>query len=333
MENKEASRPTEQMTTEPDGEDCGVSEPASNLDLASDGQLLSSDCCETETEDSDDDWKMTRKLQSGLNTLKSKKTQRGQGRFSVSNKFRKIMEPSKYHQQLFVRKEEIPPEQQEWSPSLGQEEPEPPHIKEEPEELSQGLEEAEFPTLPLLPLKSENNEEEQLSQFNPNQTENEEANTATEQMKTESDGEDFGVSEPASNLDPDSDLEPTSDGQPSCESETEDSDDDCKETRKPQSGLNTLKSKKTQRAEGQSLSVCKRFRRSMELSNELKPSRQIPSLVGCKVCGTSFPSKKSLMTHVTVHSKDCALCGKHFDCKESLKLHIQAHSTSEGVLS
>ncbi|XP_039978050.1 zinc finger protein 721-like [Xiphias gladius] len=38
-------------------------------------------------------------------------------------------------QQVLVSKEEIPPEQQEWSPSLVQKDPEPPHIKEEPEEL------------------------------------------------------------------------------------------------------------------------------------------------------------------------------------------------------
>ncbi|MDG2555499.1 hypothetical protein P7M41_26245 [Vibrio parahaemolyticus] len=38
-------------------------------------------------------------------------------------------------QQLSVVKEEVPPEQQEWSSSVDQEDPEPPHIKEEQEEL------------------------------------------------------------------------------------------------------------------------------------------------------------------------------------------------------
>ncbi|KAM6917348.1 uncharacterized protein PEZ65_013167 [Lycodopsis pacificus] len=37
-------------------------------------------------------------------------------------------------QQLLVVKEEVPPEQQEWSSSLDQEDPEPPHIKEEQED-------------------------------------------------------------------------------------------------------------------------------------------------------------------------------------------------------
>ncbi|KAM6903938.1 uncharacterized protein PEZ65_018717 isoform 2-T2 [Lycodopsis pacificus] len=37
-------------------------------------------------------------------------------------------------QQLLVVKEEVPPEQQEWSSSLDQEDPEPPHIKEDQED-------------------------------------------------------------------------------------------------------------------------------------------------------------------------------------------------------
>ncbi|KAM9839128.1 uncharacterized protein ACBR49_017796 [Aulostomus maculatus] len=38
-------------------------------------------------------------------------------------------------QQLLESKEEVPPEQQEWSSRVEQEQPEPPHIKEEQEEL------------------------------------------------------------------------------------------------------------------------------------------------------------------------------------------------------
>ncbi|KAM4624529.1 uncharacterized protein ACJ7VT_005382 [Polymixia lowei] len=216
----------------------------------------------------------------------------------------------------------------DWRPSLGQEAPEPPHIKVEQEEFIQGLEEAEVPMLMLLPKKSENNEE-QLSQLNPTQPdENRTAepltSTSTEQMKIEPGGEDCGVSEPASNQDPASELEPTSDGQlPSsdcCETETEDSEDDWEETREPQS-VNTLKSNKTQRVEGQ----C--FRRSLELSGELKPSNQILSLIGCKVCDKSFPSKTSLIRHIIVHSRDCGLCGTHLESRESRELHFQAHRT------
>ncbi|KAM4615196.1 uncharacterized protein ACJ7VT_010392 isoform 1-T2 [Polymixia lowei] len=225
-------------------------------------------------------------------------------------------------QQLFVCKEEVPPEQQEWSPSLGQEEPEPPHIKEEQEKLTQ---EPEVTVLTLLPVKSDDNEEETSSQLNPTQSENREAeppaSTSTKHMKTEPDEEDCGLSEPASNFYPASDLEPTSDGQLF----SSDCDGDWKETRE---GLNALKSTKTQRVKRQSLSVSKKFRSSMKLASELKPSNQVPTLVGCKVCGKSFPSKTSLMKHSLVHSSDCGLCGKHLEPRESGELHFQTHRIS-----
>ncbi|XP_037651667.1 UPF0746 protein DDB_G0281095-like isoform X2 [Sebastes umbrosus] len=107
-------------------------------------------------------------------------------------------------QQLLVVKEEVPPEQQEWSSSLDQEDPEPPHFKEEQEELwtsqegeqLQGLEEADITkfTFTPVPVKSEDDEEEpQSSQLHQRQT---------EQTETEADGEDCGGPEPARNSDP-----------------------------------------------------------------------------------------------------------------------------------
>ncbi|CAB1439408.1 unnamed protein product [Pleuronectes platessa] len=71
-------------------------------------------------------------------------------------------------QQLMVNKEEVPPEQQQWSPLVDQEDPEPPHIKEEQEEpwtnqdgqQLQGLEEADIKfTLTPVAVKSEEDEE------------------------------------------------------------------------------------------------------------------------------------------------------------------------------
>ncbi|XP_068589653.1 uncharacterized protein [Cebidichthys violaceus] len=76
-------------------------------------------------------------------------------------------------QQLLVVKEEVPPEQQEWSSSLDQEDPEPPHIKEDQEdpepphikedqeelrtsqegEQLQGLEEADIIKFIFTPVK------------------------------------------------------------------------------------------------------------------------------------------------------------------------------------
>uniref|UniRef100_G3NN66 Uncharacterized protein n=2 Tax=Gasterosteus aculeatus TaxID=69293 RepID=G3NN66_GASAC len=95
-------------------------------------------------------------------------------------------------QQLLVVKEELPFEQQEWSSSLDQKDPVPPHIKEEQEglwtnqegEQLQGLDEAniKFPFTSFT-VKSEDDEEEaQSSQLHQRQT---------EQMETAADGEDF----------------------------------------------------------------------------------------------------------------------------------------------
>ncbi|XP_071369040.1 uncharacterized protein, partial [Centroberyx affinis] len=133
--------------------------------------------------------------------------------------------------QLIVSKEEVSSEQQDWSPSLDQEDPDPPHIKEEPEEIwtsqegeqLRGPEEAditEFPFTPV-PVKSEDDEEKpQSSQLHQSQTEeNREAeplaSSSTEQMKTDADRQLLSLY--------------------CSESETEDSNDDWKETREPQS--------------------------------------------------------------------------------------------------
>uniref|UniRef100_A0A8C9YQ16 C2H2-type domain-containing protein n=1 Tax=Sander lucioperca TaxID=283035 RepID=A0A8C9YQ16_SANLU len=146
-------------------------------------------------------------------------------------------------QQLSVVKEEVPPEQQEWSSSVDQQEPEPPpHIKEEQEELwssqegeqLQGLEEADITKFPFtpVPVKSEDDEEEaQSSQLHQRQTQH---------METEADGEDCGGPEPARNSHPL--LQPETEDQTgdSSDPETDDSAD-WKETREPQSALNSLK--------------------------------------------------------------------------------------------
>ena len=67
------------------------------------------------------------------------------------------------------------------------------------------------------------------------------ASSSTAQIKTEADGEDCGGPELARNSDSDRHREPDTDDKTggSCEPETDNSDD-WKETREPQSGLNSL---------------------------------------------------------------------------------------------
>ncbi|XP_056139848.1 uncharacterized protein LOC130115973 isoform X3 [Lampris incognitus] len=171
-------------------------------------------------------------------------------------------------QQFFVSEDKVPSVKQEWSPSLDQGEPKPPHIKEEEKELWSSQEEEQLEGLeekadltelsfPHVPVRRENDEEKaQPSQCHQSQTEEKReaeppASTSTEQMKPETDGEDFGPIEPASNLDQDGDLQPTSDGYLSsdyCESETEDNDDDGNKTREPHSGLDTTENNETSRS-------------------------------------------------------------------------------------
>ncbi|XP_074469087.1 uncharacterized protein LOC141754120 isoform X2 [Sebastes fasciatus] len=220
-------------------------------------------------------------------------------------------------QQLLVLKEEVPPEQQEWSSSLDQEEPEPPHIKEEQEEQEelwtsqerdqlQGLEEAvitKFPFTPV-PVKSEDDEEEpQSSQLHQRQT---------EQIETEADGEDCGGPEPAMNSDLDRHPEPdTVDKTGDCsEPETEVSDDDCQETREPQSGLNSLNNDEVP-------------------VNDVKCNAAEKSFICCE-CGRKFGRKDSLRRHMRFHTGEkpysCSVCGKRFSQRPNLIRHMRCHS-------
>uniref|UniRef100_A0A671X8L2 Oocyte zinc finger protein XlCOF6-like n=1 Tax=Sparus aurata TaxID=8175 RepID=A0A671X8L2_SPAAU len=120
-------------------------------------------------------------------------------------------------QQLFVIKEEVSPE---WCPSQEQTDLEPLHMKEEQEEhwTSQkgeqlvGLKETDTSRFPstAVSVKSENYEEKpQLSELHQSQTEDNReakppASSSTTQIKTETDEEYSGGSEPARNREPDS---------------------------------------------------------------------------------------------------------------------------------
>ncbi|XP_044028063.1 zinc finger and SCAN domain-containing protein 2-like isoform X2 [Siniperca chuatsi] len=208
---------------------------------------------------------------------------------------------------------EVPPEQQEWSPSLDQDPPELPHIKEEQEELwtsqegeqLRGLEEADITEFPFAPVKSEEEDDEekpQSSQLHQSQTEE---NRDAELLKTEADGEDCGGPEPARNFNPDNPLQPASRKTPHS-SGTEDSDGGLKQTREPQSGSNALK------------------------NNEVPVSDVAKKCFSCCECGKRFGSKEHLQIHMKCHTGEktytCPFCGKKFTKSSNLTTHLRVHT-------
>ncbi|XP_044192029.1 zinc finger protein 271-like isoform X1 [Thunnus albacares] len=232
-------------------------------------------------------------------------------------------------------------EQAECSSDLDQEDPDPPQIKEEQEELwvsqegeqLQRLEEADITDFIFtpVPVKSEDDEEKpQSSQLHQRQT---------EQMETEADGEDCGGSEPARNSHPDKHLQPHTDDKTSdcSEPEMEDNDDDYKKTRELHSGLNSGKNKvpasdiRCNIAEKPfSCSLCgKRFdhrdclNAHVRIHAEEKPFH-------CSFCGERFPRKATLISHLSVHTGDkpfsCSVCKKRFSYRVNVWSHMRIHA-------
>ncbi|XP_020487170.1 zinc finger protein 84-like [Labrus bergylta] len=240
-------------------------------------------------------------------------------------------------QQLLVSKEELPPEQPEWNPSLDQEDTKPPQIKEEQEELwssqeeeqLQRLEEVDTTDFPfnLVIVKSEDDEEKpQSSQLHQRQT---------EQMETGADGEDCGGAEPDMYSDAERHLPPETEVETEVSSEPE-TDDSCdwKETREHQSGLNSMETIKKKRP--------KTDKKSHSYSEHGKTLKNIKCLTGhtgiytgekpfsCSDCGKMFNQKWNLTQHMFVHTGEkpfsCSVCRKKFNQKSNLTHHMARHS-------
>ena len=211
-------------------------------------------------------------------------------------------------------KEEVSPED-EWSSSLVQEEPQPPQIKEEQEELLERPEETGGSTLTLLSVKSEGDDE--------NRETKPVANTSTEHMKTQADVEDCGTSQP------------TSDDQllsSHCsESDTEDSDE-WDVSRENQSALKTLKSYKTKNVGGQRLSFSHKLSQDLKSQKQTHPTRRHTGKkrFSCTKCSLMFNLKSSLKRHTMTHTDEkpfsCTVCGEGFAQRGNIKKHMPTHT-------
>ncbi|XP_062239750.1 zinc finger protein 502-like [Platichthys flesus] len=240
--------------------------------------------------------------------------------------------------QLVVSKEEVPSEQQQWSSPVDQEDPEPPHIKEELEESwtnrtrepLQHPEKADKFTFTSVTVKNEEDEEKpQLTQLHQSQTEENRA--------------DCGGPEPARNSGPDGNLQPvpedkTEDSSETEESsETEDSEEDWIPTREPGPGLNIRNNKqplsdrkgKTDKKPFSCSECAKRFRHKSALTEHSR-THTGEKPFSCTQCDRSFSRKGTLTRHSRIHTGEkpfsCSQCNKRFSHKSSLTVHMTIHT-------
>ncbi|XP_068440765.1 zinc finger and SCAN domain-containing protein 31-like isoform X3 [Clinocottus analis] len=237
-------------------------------------------------------------------------------------------EPEPDIQQLLVVNEDVPPEQQDSNPD--QEDPEPPHIKEEQEELwisqegeqLQGPKEADI-RFPFAPVKSEDEDEEeddddedegegQSSQLHQNQTVE---TRRAKRLKTGADREEVGsVSEKPA------------------DSKTGVKPFQCSVCGKRFARQRFLSQHMTVHTGEKpfSCSVCdKTFARKGNLKYHMTVHTGEKPF-SCSVCGKKFPLEQTMKRHLIVHSEEkpfsCSICGKTFSLEQTLKRHLTVHS-------